>query len=60
MAEKTLIKRLENGLTIWDAREEGKEVIGYSQDVAPTVEFTKSLANDEEYTKQGMKEGLCD
>lgn len=58
MADKTLIKRLDNGLTIWDAREEGKEVIGYSQDVAPTVNFTQSLANDDDYTKQGIKEGM--
>jgi hypothetical protein len=58
MAEKTIIKRLDSGLTIWDAREEGKEIIGYSQDVQPMVNFTQSLANDEDYTKKGIKEGL--
>ena len=58
MAEKTIIKRLDSGLTIWDAREEGKEIIGYSQDVQPMVSFTQSLANDEDYTKKGIKEGL--
>ncbi len=58
MADKTVIRRLENGLTIWDAREEGKEVIGYSQDVQPTVDFTQSLASDEDYTKRGIKESL--
>ncbi len=58
MAEKTHIKTLENGLTIWDAREDGKEIIGYSQDVTPTVNFTQSLANDTSYTNMGIRESM--
>ena len=58
MAERTHIKTLENGLSIWDAREDDKEVIQYEQDVSPTLEFAKSLANDESYSKMGIKESL--
>ena len=58
MAEKTLIRELDNGLKIFDAREDGKEVIVYEQDVEPTVNFTQSLAKDGDYTKMGIKESM--
>lgn len=58
MATKTHIKTLENGLTIWDAREDDKEVIGYTQDVSPTLKFAKSLASDMGYTNMGIKESM--
>lgn len=58
MAEKTLIRQLDNGLKIFDTREDGKEVITYEQDVEPTVKFAKSLAGDSGYTNMGIKESL--
>lgn len=38
--------------------QDGKLVIEYEQDVAPSLDYATALRNSDDYSKQGIKDGL--
>lgn len=47
-----------SGMSTYTADEDGKTFFGYEQDVEPELDYSKSLANNEEYSRGGIKAGL--
>ena len=42
-------------MVLYDAHEDGKEIVGYQQDITQVVELTQGLAKDDDHWKEGMK-----
>ncbi len=55
MADKTFLRRTPGNMVLYDAHEDGKEVVGYQQDITDVVELTQSLAKTDDHWKEGMK-----
>lgn len=52
---KTFLHRTPDNMVLYDAHEDGKEVVGYLQNIEHVVELTKDLAKTDDHWKEGMK-----